>query len=384
MRYQGNALLLLLVLFGFASVQETKKIHSTLTEIRDKEGRLNLELIQEWGGENEQDKNKILFEPRAMAINKSGYIYILDTIRIQAFDESGKYIKTIGGVGEGPGDLLDPTHLVVDKQNNLVLVDGGKQRVQILSLDGKYLGGFPLEGNRPGPIAITRENEILMSNRTLTKEAAALWFYYDHQGKIVRHNGTRNSGSSELVNDKLYEVNFSLDEKDNLYAAYIYRPLIEVYSSTGELIRELTYEVPFEIPEIRFFRRPEGTFIEAEIVCRGIDVDTKGRVYLLTLTRPRNDEERKVGYVISAISRDGRISKREKMKFNIDTEETDLYQILVFDQSGKIIASKKLTTHANNVKVYADRLFLIDSCINAKISEYKLKVELPSPLNDRS
>ena len=377
MRDLGNALLLLLVLFGFASAQETRKIHSTLKEIQAKEDHLDLELIQEWSGENEQDKNKILSEPRGLAVNRSGHIYILDANRIRVFDESGKYIKTIGGVGEGPGDLLDPALLVIDKQDNIVLFDGGKQRVQILSSDGKYLGGFPLGENRPGPIAITRENEILMSNRTLTKEAAALWIYYDYQGKTVRQNGQRYSGSSELVNDKLYEVSFALDEKDNLYAAYVYKPHIQVYSLTGELIRESTYEVPFEIPEIRSFTRPEGIFIEAEIICRGIDVDTKGRVYLLTLTRPRKSEERKIGYVISAISRDGRISKSEKMKFNIDTRETDLNQILVFDQSGKIIASKKLTTYANNIKIYADKLFLIDSYVNMKIYEYRFAFEGP-------
>jgi hypothetical protein len=59
------------------------------------------------------------------------------------------------------------------------------------------------------------------------------------------------------------------------------------------------------------------------------------------------------------------------MKFDVGSK-TDLYQILVFNDSGEIIAQKKLDIHANNIRIYLDRLFLIDSYVNMMICEYKI------------
>ena len=103
-----------------------------------------------------------------------------------------------------------------------------------------------------------------------------------------------------------YDFAFSLDEEDNLYASAIYKPLLQKYSSTGELLLESTFEVPFEVPEIKTIRRPEGTFVEAEAVSRAMDIDTKGRIFLLTLTRMKSFEEGKVGLKLHGMRRDGK------------------------------------------------------------------------------
>jgi hypothetical protein len=162
------------------------------------------------------------------------------------------------------------------------------------------------------------------------------------------------------------------DEKDNLYAAAIYRPLIQKYAPAGNLQMESIFDVPFKVPEVKPFRRAGGVFIEAEAVSRGIDVDARGRIYLPALTRLKSPQERRIGWVISTIGGTGKVGKTEKMKFDVNPAETDLYQILVFDNSGKIVASKKLNIYANHIKLYKDRLFLIDTYVNMKIYEYNL------------
>lgn len=91
------------------------------------------------------DENKIFYEPKDVAINKEGEIYILEANWIKVFDKSGKHLRTIGGAGQGPGELLNPYHFEIDKENNIVVVDTDNRRIQILSPKGDYLGSFSLQ-----------------------------------------------------------------------------------------------------------------------------------------------------------------------------------------------------------------------------------------------
>lgn len=267
---------------------------------------------------------------------------------------------------------MDPTCLEIDKQNNLVVVEKDNHRIQISSAKGDYLGSFPLRDNLPGQVAITQKNEILMLNRIPTTKPSLLWFYYDYQGQILRDGGQREGDASDGVIAKRYKFAFSLDEEDNIYAAAEYIPMLQKYSPAGELQMESTFEVPFEVPEIKSFRRPEGVFIEAEAVSKAMDIDTKGRIFLLTFTRKKSFEEGKVGLKLHGMRRDGKGGIfTQKMKFDVG-EKTDLYQILVFNNSGRIVASKKLNVHVNNIRIYEDRLFLIDSYVNMMIYEFKI------------
>jgi len=64
-----------------------------------------------------------------------------------------------------------------------------------------------------------------------------------------------------------------------------------------------------------------------------------------------------------------------EVEYNVDPLNTDLCQILVLENSGKILASKKINVHANNIRVHNDRLFLIDTYINMKIYEFKISIQ---------
>jgi hypothetical protein len=368
-----------IVMMGFIltilGASEIKRVHNSLEEIQSKEGKLQPTLVREWSGEAETDENKIFSEPKDVVISDEGDIYVLDANRIQAFDKSGNYLRTIGRNGLGPGDLSDPTFFEIDKQKNLIVVEKNNQRIQIFSSKGDYRGSFLMRENRPGRIAITQKNEILVLNRMLTTNPSPLWLYYDYQGQILREIGERKGGSSDVENAMRHEFAFSLDERDNLFASAIYKPLLQKYSSTGELQLESAFEVPFEVPEIKTIKMPEGTFVEGEAVSRAMDIDSRGRIFLLALTRIKSYEEKKVGLKLYGMRRDGKGGIfTQKMKFDVDPR-TNLYQILVFNDSGKIVASKKLNVHANNIRIHKNRLFLIDSYIDLVIREFEISIQ---------
>jgi len=359
-----------------SDVYEIQKVHNSLMEIQKKEGKLKLELIYEWSSEDEMDENKIFYEPKDIVINSKGEIYILEANWIKVFDRSGKHLRTMGGAGQGPGNLLDPHTLEVDSENNIVVYDYGNRRIQILSSKGDFLGSFPSAQHSRSPLAITQKKEILLLNRNQTSESSSLWFYLDYNGQILRERGEKKESTSTWasVNFLLTAFAYALDEKDNLYVAAEYSPLLQIYTSTGELQLESTFEVPFKVPEIESLITSRG-MNPPDAVIKGMDIDSKGRFFLLALTRVKNFEERKVGLKLSAMSGDGKSRWTEKMKFDVDPSETNLYQILVFNNSGEIIASKKLNIYANNIRIHEERLFLIDTHINMMIYEYRYSIE---------
>ena len=371
---KGLMIIMMFLLFVSRGDAEIKKVHNGLKEIQKLEGKLKLELIQEWSSEDEMDENKTFYEPKDIAVNNEGEILVLEANRIKVFTESGKHIRTIGRKGQAPGEFWDPDYLEIDKKNNIVVMDSSNQRIQILSQEGDYLGGFLLKGNQAGsPIAITQKYELLMLNRTQTTEPSSLWLIFDYKGQILDERGERKSSDSIHVTSRRYSFSFFLDEEDNLYAAAHYRSLLQIYSSTREVTLESTYEVPFDVPEIKMVGRVGRQYVGAERVSQGMDTDGHGRIFILALTRLKTLEEKKVGMSFAMISRSGKITEGD-VEFDVDLTSTDLYQILVLDNSGKIIGSKKLNIHANNIRVYKDRLFLIDTHVNMRIYEYKISI----------
>ncbi|MCG7852528.1 MAG: 6-bladed beta-propeller [Methanosarcinaceae archaeon] len=373
--FNGITLGSMLLLLVFPGGSEVIKNHINLEDIQKVEGKLKLELLQEWSSEEEMNEHKILYEPMDVAFNDNDDIFILEANKIKVFNKSGKHLRTFGNAGVGPGEFLRPDRLEIDEENNIVVMDKGNLRVQILNQQGEYLGGFKLGDNRPGPIAITNNNVILI-NRSPDLKLSSLWFLYNHQGQLAGERGHRISGASwfEIYYRNSYFI--SSDAVGNLYFAHEYQPLIQIFSPGGELLKELSYEVPFEVPEVKSNRYKGRESVEYENVCNGIDIDSKGKIFLLTLSRLKNNEEKLVGITTGTISRSRPTEvKVGKAKYDINSIGEDLYQILVFDNSGKIIASKKLNILADNIRIHKDRLFLIDTNINMKIYEYQFSIQ---------
>jgi len=98
-----NFILIMILLFP-------KEIYApiALKEINASLGQIKLTFIREWGRERAKNKSEMFYEPQDIEIGKNGLIYILDSgnNRIHVFDNSGKYIRTIGKKGQGPGEFF--------------------------------------------------------------------------------------------------------------------------------------------------------------------------------------------------------------------------------------------------------------------------------------
>ena len=55
------------------------------------------------------------------------------------FTKDGKFIKTWGKLGSGPGEFKTPHGLAFDSRGRLFVADRGNNRLQIFDQDGKFL-----------------------------------------------------------------------------------------------------------------------------------------------------------------------------------------------------------------------------------------------------
>ena len=72
--------------------------------------------------------------------------YRVDNVKVFCNDGVGLY--NIGTHGPGDGQLYYPTGLAVDRFSNLVVCDYGNSRIQIFTLDGKFVS--KIQGHNTG------------------------------------------------------------------------------------------------------------------------------------------------------------------------------------------------------------------------------------------
>jgi hypothetical protein len=88
--------------------------------------------------------------PRYLAVDAKGNVYVSDWAanHIKVFDQDGKFLRTIGRPGNGPGDLSGPAALDVSG-DRLVVWESMNGRFTILKLDGTFVKTAPrLQGSR--------------------------------------------------------------------------------------------------------------------------------------------------------------------------------------------------------------------------------------------
>jgi DNA-binding beta-propeller fold protein YncE len=77
-----------------------------------------------------------------MAWDASGNTYISDgyiNSRVAKIDKGGRWLKSWGEPGDGPGQFNTPHSIAVDAQGRVYLADRGNRRIQVFDGEGKFL-----------------------------------------------------------------------------------------------------------------------------------------------------------------------------------------------------------------------------------------------------
>jgi DNA-binding beta-propeller fold protein YncE len=98
---------------------------------------------------NSDTSEGALYSPANLALDQqNGRLLVSDvgSFSVKVFDLDGKYLRTIGRQGLGPGMFSRPKGIAVDRQGLTYVVDAATQAVQIFDAEGRVL----LDFGRPG------------------------------------------------------------------------------------------------------------------------------------------------------------------------------------------------------------------------------------------
>jgi sugar lactone lactonase YvrE len=83
--------------------------------------------------------------------------------RISVFSRDGKFLRSWGKLGSGPGELMTPHALAFDSRGRLIVADRGNNRVQVYDLSGKLLDSWSQFG-RPSDVHVDASDILYVAD----------------------------------------------------------------------------------------------------------------------------------------------------------------------------------------------------------------------------
>jgi len=195
------------------------------------------------------DTSRLFEKPFSGALDNYGNIFIADMKGgyIKKFSKENKYIKRIGRKGKGPGEFLKIMDIIIDKKNNLFVLDGGLNRVTVLSNNGLLLTSFNVKKIVPYSFALDSKGNILITstfpnvdNNYVYKYSKTGIFLSSLCKRDVSLNNQIKKGkggsfsSFDILTENLASI--AVDDSDNIYLAFARPAKIEKFTKKGKKI----------------------------------------------------------------------------------------------------------------------------------------------------
>ncbi|MFC1563961.1 NHL repeat-containing protein [candidate division KSB1 bacterium] len=351
-------------------------IHNTAFDSGEQKD-ISIEFVRQLGDLESADENYSFYMPSDFILDKEGNIYITDegNYRIQKFDRDGNFIAGYGKQGQGPNEFSAMNAIAIDDAGNLYISDHMKNRIVALSSAGKEFKRYEAD-KLYGPIETLKSGNFIKPS-------------YNYEGdliSIISREGKKVSGFGEIKQFREKELtqasrnaSITKDIDENIYIAYQTRNLIEKYSSEGNLLLQFDREINFnETEEFKMkkynINGQEFQFPEINNISAGIAVADNGRIWVATYTRQLNESEMSVVSSMSVTDRGGGNTQliEKKLHSNSDLAKTDIYLLEVFDAAGSLLTQIPIDCYCNKIKIFGDRLFILDTRKGMCVYEYRI------------
>jgi len=345
---------------------------------------LSIELIRNLGDVDTLDENLAFNYPEDILIDKAGNILVLDSAnnRIQKFGPDGKFLATIGGRGQGPGEFYKPDSFDMDEKGGLWVMDGYQNRIQTFTPE--------LKGDKTIPLTerFLRKLRVLKSGR-LAVQAPLLYTSFNDKSKppkLLRLLGPDAKAVGEFVdifdfgepstsamaNSMFYDV----DGSDHLVVGFRAQNRVERYSPDGKLLWKADRPLNYDMGIRKMGKMGDRSISAPEMnVCSlGIAADAKGRAWVITYDRQLKKEEQVQTSMMMTSGRGGGAvsTVSQKTTGNTELRTTNAFKLEVFDPDGVLLGEFPLTHFVDGIRICGNTLFLLDQVRGVTFYQYKI------------
>jgi sugar lactone lactonase YvrE len=173
---------------------------------------LSLGVKGEAGEWNEATGSRHFNQPNDIAFASNGDVFVVEghtpgaggDARVLKFDKTGKFLKTWGGKGTGPGQFQVAHGIAIDGMGRLWVTDRENQRIQVFDADGKYITEHKYAGL---PCALSIGSDAIY----MVNGFAAQLLKLDLDGKVLGALGAPGKGPGEFGEAHMVAVSRSGD-----------------------------------------------------------------------------------------------------------------------------------------------------------------------------
>jgi len=241
-------------------------------------------------GEGEED---YFHQPSDIAVDAAqSLIYVVDSgnHRIVAFDFDGKFIRTIGREGQGPGEFSQPTGAFVYPDSRLAVADYRNNRIQVFDASGKLLSSTNTREVRVADLMVigdlfytipTFGNSGFNLNMGSEADTQPLVVVLDSKGDLVREITVSDFPETQpYIRALKHRVNLSLSPDGRLFLPFGTMNVIQVFDLEGSKLAQFDRPLPFKplVPEL--ISQKSGTSGDSKFVQMAAKIDQVSRAAL--------------------------------------------------------------------------------------------------------
>ena len=192
-------------------------------------------------GADESASAEYLFgRPRYAVTDAQGSIYVADQefMNIRVYDDSGRYIRTLGERGQGPMEFQSFDGLAINQEQELIALDRTNRRVTRFSTEGQLLSTHPRQRWASAFIRPFRDGYLSLSHQTSEPGDIDSLFRVYGSGfdkPTVAFGSTDQFADpyNKIETSKLGTGTFIFTEGGLLYAPSLYEGKLYLFSEAG-------------------------------------------------------------------------------------------------------------------------------------------------------
>jgi hypothetical protein len=287
----------------------------------------------------------------SLAVDDSGEIYVADwrAMQIRVFDQDGKFLRTIGRQGQGPGEFTGIQSIQITPHKELMLHDHVQKKLVFFSLAGQFLRskyfsislGINGRLNPHSPLYCDSRETCYIVTIVFEKGLRAHLEFLKIKGDLnyvtmartPDHDATRS-----IARFGLTELYCQLMGKDHVLMGYSKNYELQIFNSEGKVIKKILRDydpVPVSEEEKneeqkRYEPDKKVEFPRYHFPMSFLAADDEGRIFVRTWEKPADGK----GYFFDIFDSEGRYFGRIPLEFKPEIIKKGKIYSIETDEAG--------------------------------------------------